>query len=214
MKVLFLVIAFIITAVQVTAQNKLVKAFNNVPADARNQIDIKIANGNWKAHSGETDQDLAIKLNAAGTYLEIKDNGTGGGTTTFQLKLFRDNGGREFIAFNKSWTDGVMHEGAIDFMYVDGTPGDATWSVYPDLPESEFFQDGQSKNGNEEYFTGEYTYCNIPETGNTIELYTGYRSIDAACESGDEKICDLKKKLKSKLVLVWQKEANMFMPAN
>ena len=91
MKSLIFSLLLLSTAITSFAQNKLISFFNALPADSRNGIEIKKVNGKWIAHSYETEQTLAIKLNAAGSYLQIIDNGTGGGATTFQLKIFKDN---------------------------------------------------------------------------------------------------------------------------
>lgn len=194
-------------------QNKLINFFNALPEGSRNGIEIKKVNGKWMAHSQETEQNLPVKLNTTGTYLQIVDNGTGGGTTTFQLKIFKDNKGTEFIANNKSWTDGVMGEGGFSFTYVQNGE-DATLAVFPDLPETEFFKNYQTKEGFEEYFTKEYTLGNIPELGNTIELMQGYAGINAACMEDDKKGCGQKSKLKPKLILKWDAQSDMFMPVN
>ncbi|MCX6318686.1 MAG: hypothetical protein NTW29_15500 [Bacteroidetes bacterium] len=211
MKQLILLAGFILTAAISQAQTpRLVTAFNKLAAENRNHITIKKMNGKWMGHSGETEQQLSIKLNAAGTYLEIKDPGTGGGVTTFQMKIFRNNSGKEFIAYNKSWTDGAMYEGGMSFMDMNGN--EASLQYWPDYEESLNFKPGESKEGNEDYFTGEYAYCNIPEAGNTIEVMPGYTAITGGCINEDPKACELKKKLVSKIVLVWSKEQDMFMP--
>jgi opacity protein-like surface antigen len=205
----FLFVATLANAQQVS----LVEVFNKKPAEERNGISIKKVNGKWVGHSTETEQTLSVKINAAGTFLEIKDPGTGGGVTTFQLKIFKDNAGTAFIAHNKCWTDGVMGEGGFSFTYAK-TGEDATMAVFPDMEEKEFFKEGETKEGFEEYFTREYGLCNIPETGNTLEIVQSYAGINAACINEDKTGCDLKKKLKAKLVLSWSKEHDMFMPAN
>jgi hypothetical protein len=208
---LLLLAAFLISAFASIAQTpKLIAAFNNLPAENRNHITIKKITGKWIGVSGETEQKLTVKLNATGAYLEIKDPGTGGGVSTFQMKIFKNNAGKEFIAFNKSWTDGVMFEGGISFIDFNGN--DATLSYWPDYGEELNFKQGQSKEGNEDYFTGEYSYCNIPEAGNTIEIIPGYQGITSSCINDDKKACELKKKLVEKIVFVWAKEHDMFMP--
>jgi hypothetical protein len=189
---------------------KVITAFNKLEEANRHHIEIKKTNGKWIGFSHETDQTLIIKLNPAGTYLEIKDPGTGGGVTTFQLKIFKDNSGKDFIAMNKSWTDGAMYEGGISFLGLNGA--DATLSYWPDYGEELNFKKGESKDGNEDYFTGEYSFCNIPEVGNTIEVIPGYAAITGGCINNDAKACALKKKLVSKIVFVWAKDQEMFMP--
>jgi hypothetical protein len=213
MKSFILTLLVFSAAITSFSQNKLISFFNALPEENRNGLEIKKVAGKWIAHSHETEQNLGVKLNTAGTYLQIIDNGTGGGTTTFQLKIFKDNKGAEFIANNKSWTDGVMGEGGFSFTYVK-TGADATMAVFPDMAESEFLKDGESKEGFEEYFTKEYAIGNIPEVGNTIELMQGYAGINAACINEDKKGCEQKKKLKAKLILKWDKQSDMFMPAN
>ncbi len=211
MKQLLVFTALLVNTFALTAQTPgLISAFNNMPEENRNHIEIKKINGKWMGHSGETDQNLMVKINSNLTYLEVKDPGTGGGVTTFQLKMFKDNAGKAFIALNKSWTDGVMYEGGVSFMYADGS--DATMSYWPDYGEELNFKAGESKEGNEDYFTGEYSFCNIPETGNTIEVVPGYKGITGSCFNNDVKACALKKKLVSKIVFVWSKEHDMFMP--
>jgi hypothetical protein len=211
MKRLFALAVLLLTVFSASAQTpKLVATFNGQPEEQRNHIEIKKINGKWMGRSGETNQNLSVKLNAAGTYLEIKDPGTGGGVTTFQLKIFKDNAGKEFIAVNKSWTDGVMYEGGVSFLELDGT--DATLSYWPDYGEELNFKEGESKEGNEDYFTGEYSFCNIPETGSTIEVIPGYKAITGGCFNNDAKACELKKKLVPKIVFVWAKDHDMFMP--
>lgn len=211
MKQFLFLTAFIMACFGANAQTpRLVSAFNKIPAENRNHIDIKKINGKWMGLSGETEQQLSVKLNQAGTYLELKDPGTGGGVTTFQLKIFKDNDGREFVASNKSWTDGVLYEGGVNLMYMDGA--DATLQYWPDFEESLNFKPGESKEGNEDYFTGEYSFCNIPESGNTIEITPGYAGITGGCINEDPKACELKKKLVPRIVLAWSKDHNMFMP--
>ncbi len=211
MKKIILVATIIISAVSSMAQtSKIIAAFNKLPDDNRNHIDIKKIGGKWIGISGETENKLSVKLNATATYLEIKDPGTGGGVTTFQMKIFKNNTGKQFIAFNKSWTDGVMFEGGVSFIDINGN--DASLSYWPDYGEELNFKKGQSKDGNEDYFTGEYSFCNIPEVGNTIEIIPGYQGITSSCHNEDKKACELKKKLVSKIVFIWSKEQGMFMP--
>ncbi|MFM2337455.1 MAG: hypothetical protein RL115_648 [Bacteroidota bacterium] len=211
MKRLIFLFAVAISTLMVNAQTpKLITAFNSLDESNRHHIEIKKSNGKWIGFSHETDQTLQIKLNAAATYFEIKDPGTGGGVTTFQLKIFKDNSGKEFIAMNKSWTDGAMYEGGISFMELDGA--DASMLYWPDYEENINFKPGESKDGNEDYFTGEYAFGNIPEVGNTIEIIPGYAAITGGCLNNDAKACALKKKLVNKIVFVWSKEHDMFMP--
>lgn len=207
-----LLFTLLLTAATITkAQTpKIITLFNSFPEADRNHIEIKKMNGKWMGHSGETDQDFAVKLNAKATYLEIKDPGTGGGVTTIQLKMMKDNAGAEFIAVNKSWTDGVMFEGGVSFINANGD--DVTMSYWPDYEEGLNFREGESKEGYEAYFADEYGYCNIPQEGNTIEIMPGYKAITSGCFNNEAEACALKKKLVSKIVFVWSVDHNMFMP--
>ena len=211
MKQILLFTLLFTTALVTKAQTpKIISIFNSFPEEARNHIEINKMNGKWMGHSRETDQDFAVKLNTKATYLEIKDPGTGGGVTTFQLKMMKDNAGTEFIAINRSWTDGVLFEGGVNFMNAEGE--DVSLSYWPDYEESLNFKEGESKEGYEEYFTEEYGYCNIPEAGNTIEIMPGYKAITGGCFNNDAKACALKEKLVPKIVFVWSADHNMFMP--
>jgi hypothetical protein len=207
---LFLTAVVFSTLIAKAQTPKLISVFNKLDEANRHHIEIKKTNGKWIGFSHETDQTLSIKLNTAGTYLEIKDPGTGGGVTTFQLKIFKVTPGKELIALNQSWTDGVMFDGGITIMNADGS--DATMSYWPDYDETLNFKKGESNEGYEDYFTGEYSFCNIPEVGNTIEVIPGYRGITGGCFNNDAKACELKKKLVNKIVFVWANEHDMFMP--
>lgn len=72
-------------------------------------------NGDKYQTIGITETPFDVTVDFKNGYIEIQDDGTGGGTVTHQIVLFRKSDGSALILHSYRFFDGVMIESSLDF---------------------------------------------------------------------------------------------------
>ncbi len=205
-KLLFLITIVILQ--QITfAQSKMVDFFKKLPSDKKVGIVIKEKAGKFNAESATGK--CKITVNDKNGYLQIIDDGTGGGVSYVELGLFKNEKGEQILAYNSyiKSADGIESEGILFYNLPKYTTNDMVW---PDMGNIEdLLPTGVTKGDIETYKDTEYGYSILPQNGTTILYNVGFKNLDEAVTNGDTKAKKLKEKLKP-AKLVWNKKNSAF----
>jgi hypothetical protein len=207
-KILYNTIIFLAITTITMAQSKMTSLYKKLPADKQSSITIKEKAGKFTATSGTGK--CKITVNDKNGYLQVIDDGTGGGTFYIELALFKADDGSQTLAYN-SYTvsaDGIESNGFT--FYSLPTMSENTMSVWPDIGYVEdLLTGGVTKEDIEPYKTTEYNVGYLPKTGTNIMFSIGFRSLDEAVANGDAKAKAIKAKLKP-VKFVWNKKTAFF----
>jgi hypothetical protein len=191
------------------AQAKIVKYFQKLSKENKHHYGIAYASGKYKV---QADTECSIIVDEKNGYLQIFDNGTGGGNFVLELAIFKTETNKEILAVNTYAYSGDGREsGSISFFDVADKMADITMSVWPDMGYVEdLLHNGVTKADIEAYADTEYTYSVLPRAGITITMHLGYKRLDFACnDEKDKKACALQKKI-TPSKLVWNRKTASF----
>jgi hypothetical protein len=201
-----LIVFFILASFNtIQAQSKLIGYFNKLPKALKHEFTITKTANSYTADAGTGV--VKVLLDQANGFMQIKDNGTGGGTVVYELAIFKTQKGKDIIAVNhySSEESGVHSGGDIAFFNVSNMK-DITKEILPDLT---VMQDETCKAVNsadlETYSNMPYTYFELPKKGTVVKFNYSTNSLDAACREGDKKALVVKKQIKPAL-LYWHKD--------
>jgi hypothetical protein len=208
MKKYFLLFLIVLLQQYTFAQSKMVGYFNKLSAERKGGITIKVKAGKATAESGTGK--CKVTLDEKNGYLQIIDDGTGGGVYTVELAVFKTLKGKTYVVANSNVKSGEGNESkGMDF-FDAVTMKDATYEIWPDISNVEdVLTNGVSKEDIEKYASTEYALCTLPKNGTTITYQVGFTALDQACNDNDVDAIALRKKLKS-VKLIWNKKAGSF----
>jgi hypothetical protein len=204
--ILFFLVVLITTTTM--AQSKIVKYFNKLSAENKHGYGINFKGGKYKVVS---DTECSIIVDDKNGYLQLNDNGTGGGNFVLEMAIFKTAKGVDVVAVNTySYSGDGRESGAVSFFDAANNMADITMSVWPDIGYIEdLLPKGVSKIDIEVYKESEYTYCILPKVGTTITMQLGFKKLDSECTNNNKKAIALRKKLVASK-LVWNKQKITF----
>lgn len=187
------------------AQSKLVNYFKKLPKEMQQGFTITKNGNGFSADAGTGP--CKLTLDEANGFLEIIDDGTGGGTTTYQIAIFKKASGKEIVAVNFYGCCDVRENGTLA-LYNGSDMQEVTKELIDDITKFEYEAIKDVGDELNQYFgdRGPYTYFVLPQKGTTIMLYYGANGLDKACDDNDKKACAIKKKLHA-VPMYWRKEA-------
>jgi hypothetical protein len=209
MKKIFFLAGIVCLSLAALAQAKIVKYFDKLPTENKHGYAITYKVGKYKV---EADNYCAIVVDDKNGYLQITDDGTGGGTFVLELAIFKTAKGEDILAVNNySYSGDGREEGAIKFFDVANKMAAMTMSVWPDIGYIEdLLHNGVNKADIAPFEKSEYIYCTLPRVGTTITMHLGYKTLDYACDQDkDKNACALKQKI-TPSKLVWNKKTSFF----
>ncbi len=170
-------------------------------------------NGKWRTRSRITEQPINAVVDIKNGYIEIEDEGTGGGTTTCRVVLFRMADGNPMIAITETFFDGVGLTQERWFLRPED-PKRWDWTDYT-LRTITAFDFLPSDNAEEPDIVHRLLPVTIelPRQGTTTKAIVRTELEYVHCREGSEYIdyCGLYKQLKSKQIdLKWNREKGKF----
>ncbi len=188
------------------AQSKMIKLFNRLSKVDKQEFVITKKGKGFVADAGTGP--VKVTVDDVNGFLEIVDNGTGGGSVKYQLAIFKDDKGKEVLAVNHYYFGDMTSTGALKFFRVSTKLVNVTddksvvsdWTVFTDkaIEDAGDFSDKIAD-------VPPYTYYELPRKGKTIILHYGINGVDIDCSNNDEAACALKKKFKP-VSMYWHKE--------
>jgi hypothetical protein len=195
----------IMSCTLLNAQSKLIGYFNKLPKEHKHEFKITKKGNNYTANAGTGD--VRVLLDEANGFMQIKDNGTGGGTFVYEIAIFKTKKGKDIVAVNQyAYEDAGVHSGGNIVFFYASSMIDVTKEILPDLT---VVQDETCKTANaadlETYSNMPYIYFALPQKGTVVKFNYSTNALDAACREGDKKALALKKQIKPAL-LYWHKD--------
>jgi hypothetical protein len=195
----------IMSCTLLNAQSKLIGYFNKLPNEHKHDFKITKKGNKYIADAGTGA--VKVILDEANGFMQIKDNGTGGGTFVYELAIFKTQKGKDIVAVNQyAYEDEGVHSGGNIAFFTANNMKDITKEILPDLT---VVQDETGKTANasdlETYSNKPYNYFELPKMGTVVKFNYSTNALDAACRDGDEKALALKKQIKP-VLLYWHKD--------
>lgn len=219
---LFFLHALFITA-DAQPKKTILNYYNSIPENLlnNNRYELQLINNKWIVGYG-TPLEFEAIVDIKNGYINITDNGTGGGTAIQEMALYRTASGRDIIGVNLTNFDGVGYECIIKFYRTDGQWLDVTGDVLPKI-DLFLFMDGSYKvherqvNWFKDFTKGIVLLYQLPRTGTTMNVEVNMdrfimenRKNDNNLKSGAYEII---KSIKYRgIKLIWDKKNNKFNP--
>lgn len=168
----------------------------------------------WKTMS-VAEYELNAKVDTKNGYIEIQDEGTGGGTLTTQVVLYRKADGNELVVFNRRTFDGVSTDTEIAMYESDGK----NWTaldpkmILPLVQISDFLSKPTDNRRADAYLDVYYVF---PQYGTTAKMLLETSQLDYSCGEGDaDAPCELLDQIKyHSIELKWDKTQKQFSVGN
>ncbi len=213
MKKQIFIFGLILLSIQAMAQKKnVVDYFRLLPDSLKHYYSLEYKNGKWFTES-VAEYQITPVVDIRNGFIEIQDDGTGGGTTTLQVVLYRKKDGSALIGVSYNLFDGVFFENSIFFgEYKNNKWIDLTHKVLPKINLYTFMKSGYKiPDEIRGYLSVRYS---LPQHGTTITVDFQYGGIFMYCSSDEnKKICDeFTKNVKyDSIKLKWDKENTRFV---
>ncbi len=198
------------------SQSKMVKYFNMLPNEKRHNVKVTEKNGKFKT---DIETPNSIVVDDKNGFLQIVDDGTGGGRLTYQLEMFTNAAGKVVLGFSRFGFDGVMYDGIdLTFFDPDNKMADVTAKVFGVKIENSDYQKAPYKGSarlsdfvRKENST-EYTYYELPRQGFEIKVFHGYVSLDNACkQERNKEACFFLEQYRPFVTVKWDKAKGIFV---
>ncbi len=181
--------------------------------------EIENIEGEWISNSN-AGYEIKAKVDIINGYIEIVDEGTGGGTTKLQLVLYRKKDGSALIAVSKFTSDGIFIEKEVKFLeYKNNLWLDVQYQVLPKMDLTRFMNaDYEMPDFPENYYEMFEAKYDLPQYGTTIEVHLIVGGLSLICDgtmetlSADKKlVCDFLENIENpKIKLYWDKTKGKF----
>lgn len=193
MKQIFIIVNFVFYSLASNAQTKLVKYFNKLSTEQKHGITLTEKAGKVIAESGTGA--CTVIHDAANGYLKITDDGTGGGSLYFEMAIFKDAKGKEYLV-TTAYTKSDVNEGLGNHFYNLPSMTEAS-SLWPDIGNIEdLLPNGVTKEDIAPYADSEYSYFTLPRKGTDLFMNIGFNKLDQKVDEADAAAKTLRKKLK------------------
>jgi hypothetical protein len=214
MKKNFLVILLSFSAIQIYAQSQMVKYFNMIPSEKRHNMTITEKKGKF---STTNDTPTKVLVDDKNGFLEVTDDGTGGGTLTYQLAMFKDVAGKVTLAYSLHGFDDVIHTSELHFFDPINKMATISQKIFNvGVSESDYKQSAYKGKAKLTDFVSaenntEYTYYILPRQGVEIKAYHGYVALDNACLNEKKTAaCEFRAQFRPFILLKWDKTKSVF----
>jgi hypothetical protein len=211
-KIFFLILLFLATTT-LHAQSKMANFYNSLPKENKQDIVIKQKSDKYIAFDEALEVECKLILDEKNGFLQIVNNGTGGGTNTIQLAQFKDASGNVTLALSVHIYDGVMHESKINFFSPNNKMEEVTGKVFGfDIPSGAFQkEDFKETAENQAYMESEYFYYELPREGLVMKMYHGYNGAELDCNAeNNPNACEFISHFAPFLSFKWNKTAAKF----
>ena len=220
MKKLYFIIIFILIHTAIFAQKlTILDYFEKLPEEMRLFYKIENAEGEWISRSTAR-YEIKPTVDIINGFIEIQDEGTGGGLTILQVVLYRKKDGTGLIGISSYNGDGVSEKCTINFLeYNNNEWINVTSEVFPVLNYQTFVNPNYTvPDFPEDYYEMSAIRYKLPQYGTTIEaeLIAGGLSLICngytdALTADKESVCDFISNInKIPVKIFWDKNKRKF----
>jgi hypothetical protein len=187
-----------------------------LPTEKRDNIKVTEKNGKFKT---DIETPNSIVVDDKNGFLQIVDDGTGGGKLTYQLAMFKDVAGKVVLGFSRFGFDGVMYDNIdLTFYQPDNKMINVTAKVFGvEIANSDYQKapyEGSAKLSDfvRKENSTEYTYYDLPRQGLEIKVFHGYVSLDNACKfERNKEACYFLAQYRPFVTVKWDKAKGIFV---
>jgi len=205
----FLIILFLLFTGNIFAQRNVLDYYRLLPDSLTEGYKLTYENGQWTSYS-DADYDLYPVVDIKHGYIEIDDEGTGGGELIIQVALYRKKDGKSLIAVSKKIFDGVSQKGKIYFLELYSNK----WvivndKVLPHISVEKFFNNEYSIPPSYKQKTS--IVYDLPRYGTTITLNLNVEAVLSDCDDNDQQCIEFEENISTYcLKLYWDKDSGKF----
>jgi hypothetical protein len=208
MKTVFYFFGFLLLNLSCFGQSKLINYFNQLSSEYKHGYVITKKGETYFADAGTGP--CKVLVDNKNGFLEIKDQGTGGGTFVMQIAIFKNAKKEDVIAVNnyafEDLKQGMVSDGNLVFFKAGKQLVDVTKEVLPDMTTAEDqAYNGQADAIMKDYKDGMFEYFELPRSGTTIRFHLGTNALNQACASEDQQACIIQQQLQV-VNLYWHKD--------
>jgi hypothetical protein len=210
----FLLLIFSTEAFSQKSPQGVVDYFNLLPEDLR-VFSLKQKNGKWTSISPITEEEISTVVDAKNGFIQITDEGTGGGTQQTTVVLYRKANKDAVIAVSNFSHDGVMESFDVKFFeYQNNQWKDISKQTLPQLQPTDFLKEKIDLKPYQELLRNSPIVMALPQFGTAIKANISSMYLDFKCNKKDEQYskeaCLLKSKLYTTVDLLWDKTTGKF----
>jgi hypothetical protein len=215
---LFFLTALILFSTSSIAQNKnVIDYYKTLPDSLKKGYNLSFSNNKWMSSSC-ADYEIFPTVDIKNGYIEIYDEGTGGGISVLKVVLYRKANSKGLIGVSYYQGDFIDADCSIYFLEYNNDKWEiANNKILPDISYKNFMNSKYKLSKN---LLGKFSiYYNLPQHGPTITLNLKYNLIRMFCEgafsntSEKEKLesCKFIENIKTdSLQLFWDKKNTKF----
>mgnify|MGYP005842838991 CR=1 FL=1 len=215
-KKVFIFVVLFYTKFVLAQKLTIVDYFNILPDSLKYGYELKLNKAIWQINSN-AEYIIYPIVDLKNGYIEINDEGTGGGTKRVQVALFRKSDGDAIIAVSYSFFDGFFNSSIyfLQFKYDKWTI--INNEVLPSISYKQFMK--QNYVIPSFPFTPFFFYYDLPHFGTTINVKFHYEYISILCQNDfiesdlntKQNACNfLNNVLLDSMKLYWNKQNSLF----
>lgn len=186
-RILLIFVLLLITTIVFAGELTVLDYYKLLTKDVLKTGKFEITNKNGKYFTNSNaDYEFEVIVDIKNKYLEIEDQGTGGGTTSQQFAIFLRSGQNPVFGLYESKFDGIDVESQIKFYeYTNKKWIDVTKKIIPEPSFSLFFEtsDNETNQLIKEFTKYIYFTYNIPRYGTTMRCYLNSYKIEQLADS-------------------------------
>ncbi len=195
----------------------IIDYYRLLPDSLIHYYEIFYKDNKWYTNSC-AEYEIEILVDIKNGYIEINDEGTGGGRTTVKTVLFRKTDGSGLIGISYHFYDGFADSDIKFLEYKNNEWVFVTNEVLPEITYRNFMSDDYELPYFE--FPPFSIYYDLPQFGSSIKLTIFYDILKMQCDgefmevSKEEKeiACNFVKNIKNEnLTLIWDKQNTRFL---
>ena len=211
---IFFFLIIIVLSLSCGQKKTVVDYFNLLPDSLKQGYVLNYENNKWWTMNPLLEDTIYPTVDKEKGFIEIVDDGTGGGTITTQVALYQKSDGTPLIGISITEMDGVNIYGRVHFMeYHNGKWEMVSDKVLPEITAKNFMKPNYNIPSNLENLCT-YQYKMSPND-QTIEVDFLTLRLSNQCGAGDSLACDFLDNIANNtIILKWDKPNTKFIIAN
>lgn len=198
----------------------IVEAFRALPAEATHGYELRQKPGGaWVAYDAELDRENEATVDVKNGFIQVVNEGTGGGTHTLQVALFRTASGGSVVLTGGRTFDGVVDDQELKAFVLEGKEARPAPEVLQALPRLDELLpkelSAQARKSAGEYLT---VLVDLPRRGTALTLHLGLSKLSTFC-GGERKepppaLCEVKGLEGVRRSVAWDRRVGRFASAS
>ncbi len=171
----------------------------------------KQADGTYISEDPLTEEPASVIVDTKNGYIQIQSEGTGGGTITLTVVLYRKENREAVIGVSTLRDDGFQSFEVQFLKYTNNKYQTITSEVLPTLTHKNFLKTNMDLSNYDELLQASPICITLPRYGTTAKSNIGDGYIKFKCEQEqDTKACTLQNNVYQSIDLIWDKKLGKF----